>query len=177
MTDLELMQNIGQGSEDALTELYRRYGGPIYGLALRIVETPSSAEEVTQDVFMRVWEQSLRWDSSKGTLVGWLMQIARFRAIDYVRYEKRRPTSAEVELDDLPIAIAEPLWEDGQILREFMQQLPKEQGEALYLAFFKGMTHSQIAEATGLPLGTVKTRLRLGLQKLKELWLQTTTEL
>ena len=173
MNDIELMRYISQGNENALAELYNQYGGAVYGLALRILEHQALAEEVTQDVFMRVWQNAYQWDSNKGSLGGWLLQIARVRSIDYLRQEKRKPVTTEIPDDEWFGIAAEPFWEDGHVLHQFMQQLPTEQQEAVYLAFFRGMTHREISETTAIPLGTVKTRLRLGLQKLKDLWVET----
>ena len=109
--------------------------------------------------------------------MSWLLTITRYTAIDRLRKEQRRPILDEVELDDLRIGkrsmVDDPVWQDGRALRALMQQLPVEQVQVIELAFFEGMSHSELAEHLKLPLGTVKTRVRLGLHKLKTLWAET----
>ena len=178
MNDIELMQGIQDGDQHALEMLYEQYGGPVFSLALHILNNHALAEEVTQDVFLRVWEQALKWDSNKGKLISWLLQITRFRAIDRIRSENRKPALTETSVEDMPNVASRPahvdsnLWADGQLLREFIGRLPNDQQEVIQMAYFYGMTHSEIADSTGLPLGTVKSRLRLGLQKLRTIWEQ-----
>lgn len=180
--DIELMQRITQRDQNALSELYGRFGGAVYSLTLRILQNTALAEEVTQDIFLKVWNQSENWDSGKGQLISWLLTIARYTSIDRLRKEKRQPSLAETALDDMPALLAtrglvdDPNWQDGRLLRGLLIQLPAEQVEVIELAFFQGLTHSEIAEITNLPLGTVKTRVRLALQKLKLLWLTAVSD-
>jgi RNA polymerase sigma-70 factor (ECF subfamily) len=177
-SDPELMRSVTQRDQAALSELYRRYGGAVYSLALRILQNSGLAEEVTQDIFMKVWRQAEHWDPAKGQLHSWLLTITRYTAIDRLRKEQRQPVLTVPALEDMPsLASAEgwvdqPLWHDGQLLRSLIAKLPLEQMQVIELAFFQGMTHAEMAQALSLPLGTVKTRVRLGLQKLKSLWLQ-----
>lgn len=156
--------------------LYSRYSGPVYGLALRILRDPSPAEEVTQDVFLKLWRDPSRWNAALGHFSGWLLAVTRNAAIDRLRTERRRQPPIAVELTDLNEPTAadppsqDPLWYDGQLLRGLMRSLPSEQRELIELAFFGGYTHSELADLLQLPLGTVKTRLRAGLQKLRAHW-------
>lgn len=181
-TDFELMQRVSHQDQSALADLYTRYGGPVYSLALRILENSTMAEEVTQDIFLKVWHQSEQWDAEKGRLSSWLLTITRYSSIDRLRKERRQPNLTLTPLDDMPhIAstrglIDDPLWQDGRILRNLLTQLPQEQQQVIELAFFGGLTHSDLAERLDLPLGTVKTRVRLGLQKLKNLWLEAESD-
>ncbi len=171
--DIDLIRRIKRREQAALTALYARYGGPVYSFALRVLQNAAQAEEVTQDIFLRVWERADQWDPAKGKLSSWLLTMTRYAAIDRIRRENRRPPLAEPELDDLPQLVANPdrNADDGRILRNLLQQLPPEQSQLIQLAFFGGMSHSELAESLQIPLGTVKTRIRLGLQKLRELWL------
>ncbi|RMG85690.1 MAG: sigma-70 family RNA polymerase sigma factor [Chloroflexi bacterium] len=174
--DIDLMRRIIQQDEQALSELYTRYGAAVYSLALRIVQNHELAEEVTQDIFLKVWRQAESWRSELGKLSSWLLTLTRNAAIDRLRRQQRRPQAAHQSLDDfLPYLVDEniandPQWHDGRIIRELLKTLPEEQAQAIELAFFQGYSHSQLAEALQLPLGTVKTRVRLGLQKLRRLW-------
>jgi RNA polymerase sigma-70 factor, ECF subfamily len=142
------------------------------------------AEEVTQDVFMKLWEQSQRYDATRGRFSSWLLTITRFAAIDRLRAEGRRPPVMELSSDDsteqtsledlLPTDHAS--WERGQHLRLLLEQLPAEQRQTIELAYFGGLTHSEMAQLLALPLGTVKGRLRLGLERLRSLWLEDSSE-
>jgi RNA polymerase sigma-70 factor, ECF subfamily len=177
LSDDELMLRIIRRDEAALSELYRRYGNAVYSLALRVTQGTEWAEEVTQDTFFKVWHQSERWDAQKGTLIVWLLTITRHTAIDYIRKEQRKLQVSPVALEDMaeqlgrPSTVEESSWQDRNLMIKLMTQLPTEQAETIRLAFYQGLSHSAIAETLNLPLGTVKTRMRLGLQKLKSLWL------
>ena len=178
VSDTELMRRIARQDQQALSALYDRYGGPVFSLALRILRQRGQAEEATQDIFLKVWNQAEKWDPAKGQLISWLLTVTRFTSIDRLRSEKRQPVVTLAPLDDMPFLAAthdlmdDPRWHDGRLLRRLMKELPVEQAQVIELAFFQGMTHSQLAEVLKLPLGTVKTRVRLGLQKLKALWLE-----
>jgi RNA polymerase sigma-70 factor (ECF subfamily) len=181
LSDTELMQRIIQRDQRALSELYRRYGNPVYSMALRVLSIPVEAEEVTQDTFLKVWNQAERWDSNRGKLSSWLLAITRNAAIDRLRKENRQPTVTAIPVDEMPHLTAEravvddPNWQNGQMLRSLLGQLPEEQAQVIQLAFFQGLTHSQMARMLDLPLGTVKTRVRLGLQKMKTMWQEAGT--
>jgi len=175
-TDIELMQRIAQADQAALSTLYQRYGTIIYSLALRVLQNTGLAEEVTQDVFLEVWNRPQIWDPAKGRLSSWMLTITRYTAIDRLRKDRRRPEATTTPLDDLSELLStiaqtdDALWQDGQMLRSRRRQLPTEQAEVIELAFFQGLTHSELAETLKLPLGTIKTRVRLGLRKLRGLW-------
>lgn len=156
--------------------LYERYGSAVYGMALHVLNHAELAEEITQDVFLKVWRQPDRWDESLGQLHSWLLTVTRNAAIDQLRRDRRQPTTVPPRTetatpDTIDHGVAnDPLWHDGQLLRRLLGELPDEQRRLIELAFFQGFTHSELAERLNLPLGTVKTRLRLGLQKLRRLW-------
>lgn len=180
--DLDLIRRVLRREESALGELYDRYGNAVYSLALRVLRDAQRAEEITQDVFLRVWNQPEKWDSSKGKLVSWLLTVTRYAAIDRLRAEQRQPAVIDSPLeDDSPIADPEGWnpaeWQDGQELRKILAQLPAEQQQVIQLAFYGGLSHREMADKLGIPFGTVKTRLRLGLQKMRQLWMQPKDEM
>lgn len=178
LDDREIIRRIMGGEQDALRTLYARHGRLVYGLALRIVREPSVAEEITQDVFLRAWEKADTYDSRKAQVRTWLARIARNRAIDLLRRRTSLETRARGAWDDMKSATVEsqedpssPV-EAGLLrgrLHEAIRSLPEEQRATLSLAFFSGMTHREIAETTGEPLGTVKSRIRGAMQRLREL--------
>jgi RNA polymerase sigma-70 factor, ECF subfamily len=176
LSETELMTRVIRQDQQALAELYDRFGGLVFSLARHVLQDAGMAEEITQDIFLKVWQQALTWDESRGKFVSWLMTMTRYTAIDRLRKEQRRPIRTSSSIDDLYDVIAdteqadESLRLDGETLRVLMTRLPSEQTDLIQLAFFGGLSHSEIANRTGLPLGTVKTRLRLGMQKLKGLW-------
>ncbi len=180
VTDRDLMTRIAQGDQGALSELYQRYGLLVHSLALRILQKRELAEEITQDTFLNVWNHPETWRADGGRLSSWLLTVTRYKAIDWIRHEQRRPDLQasplyEEQVQAEPSAQPDdPATEDGRLIHSLLSQLPAEQAQVIELAFFQGMTHSAIAERLNLPLGTVKTRVRLGLQKLRMLW-ETTT--
>lgn len=176
--DLELVRRMAAGDESALGTLYDRYSPLLYSVVLRIVGDPGDAEEVLEDTFWQAWRQAGRYEESRGGLSTWLVMIARSRALDRVRSRRR---VREERWDDLPPAAADPIDDrsaspsdaaEGDELRRIVGRavatLPPEQRQAVELAYFRGMSQTEIAEATGQPLGTVKTRARLALQKLRD---------
>jgi RNA polymerase sigma-70 factor (ECF subfamily) len=185
-TETELLRKIAQRDQGALMALYHQYGGLVYSLCLRVLRQPASAEEVTQDVFLKLWRQPERWNPSLGQFSSWLLTIARNAAIDRLRREDRQAPvqwqteftgefdaaldAAHAPAQTASFAAEHANWLDGQVLRRLLQGLPVEQRELIELAFFEGYTHSELAELLQLPLGTVKTRLRMGMQKLRTLW-------
>ena len=174
-----LLQRIAAGDSNALLVLHKRYANLVYSMAWRVLQDVGLAEEVTQDVFMKLWQRSQRYDAERGRFSSWLLSVTRFAAIDRLRQEGRRPSVVEQSGDDpgeqasleqlLPTDHAS--WERGQHLRLLLEHLPAEQRQVVELAYFGGLTHSELASYLGLPLGTVKGRLRLGLEKLRALWL------
>lgn len=169
--DIDLMRRIRQFDQQALAILYHYYGDAVYGLALHILQDSGSAEEVTQDIFLKVWERAIQWDFQKGRLSTWLLAMTRHAAIDRLRQENRRPL-VDTSADNVE-AMFHPNHDghDEQELRGLITQLPQEQIQVIQLAFFGGMSQNDIAETLNIPLGTIKTRLRLGLQKLRKLWM------
>jgi RNA polymerase sigma-70 factor (ECF subfamily) len=167
--DEELILRISRGDSEAVRLLYERYGRLVYSCALQVVSDAAVAEEVCQDVFLRVWERSGTYRADRGKVATWLARIARNRAIDVLRSQRSRGIIAAAPVDDSISAApgsgsdpGERLWQSlrDEQLREAVAALPAEQRQALTLAFFQGLTHRQIAESLGEPLGTVKTRIR-----------------
>jgi RNA polymerase sigma-70 factor (ECF subfamily) len=156
--------------ESALADLYDRHSGSVYSLLRRIVRDESAAEDILQDVFFHLWRIAERFDPERGALRSWLLVIARNRAISYLR---QRPLDDSSELDvsavssELPQDTAAAQSELVTRVRGILAGLPPEQCELFELAYFDGMTHVEIAERTGQPLGTVKTRLRRTLTSLR----------
>ncbi|HEY7114832.1 MAG TPA: sigma-70 family RNA polymerase sigma factor [Thermoanaerobaculia bacterium] len=174
-TDRALVSRIERRDADALALLYDRYAARLNGLAARILGGTGEAEEVLQDVFLYVWRSASTYDGARGTVLSWLVVATRSRAIDRLRVrkpggrERLRPLeeAPEPESPDDPSAGAEGRqWEE--LCREAVGELPPDQRQALELAYFDGLTQQEIAERTKTPLGTVKTRMRLGMMKLRE---------
>lgn len=173
--DSALIERMMAGDEQALATLYDRYAGMLFGMLMRILKDTQLAEEVLQDLFLQLWREAARFDATRGSLPGWLLVIARNRAISRLRGQHRRATADDPEgflLESLPSP--GNLEEDAarlqlaERLRRAMATLPGEQREALELAYFEGMTQTEIAERTGAPLGTVKSRVRSAMQSLKQ---------
>ena len=160
----------------AISELYDRYGRLVFSLAIKIVGDSTVAEEITQDVFVQVWNKAGSFRPESGKVISWLSSVARYRAIDVLRRQNVRPEGHHVSLDDGLLeedkeAAVEPAVElsiERQRTRHALQQLPPDQREALQLAYFQGLTQQQIAEVLQEPLGTIKTRIRLAMQKLRQ---------
>ena len=176
--DHALVRRMAAGDESALGTLYDRYSPLLHSVVLRIVGDPDDAEEVLEDAFWQAWRQAGRYEESRGGLSTWLVMIARSRAVDRVRARRR---FREERWDELPDAPADPADESApspfdaagsdelrRIVGRALAALPAEQRQAVELAYFRGLSQTEIAEATGQPLGTVKTRARLALQKLRE---------
>lgn len=182
-TDLELMLSIQEGDPEALSQLYDRYNGIIKALILRVIHNEAEAEDLLQEIFMEIWNQSKNFSAQKGKPLGWMVTLARRRAIDGLRKKQAYARAGERlqnEIEQQPDAWVhnateeEITFRDTRILiRKVIDQLPPPQQEAINLAFFRGMSQREIAAETNTPLGTVKTRLELGLKKvydgLKEL--------
>jgi len=176
VSDEELIALVQRRQEAALGAIYDRYIRLIYAIALRITGDRETAEEVVQDVFQNVWQAAGSFQPGVGSLSAWLMSIARHRAIDATRSKRERARAREQTLDDL-----QPRGDDSNLDREVAQRmlrdtvrqaldtLPSSQRQAIELAYYGGLTRAEIAERLNEPLGTVKTRLRLGLVKLRDL--------
>jgi RNA polymerase sigma-70 factor (ECF subfamily) len=178
LSDHDLLRQVRAGDKQAVAVLYDRYSAPVMNLAAYVLGNRESAEEVVQDVFVTVWKRPEVWDAGRGSFLTWLLTITRNRAIDRLRGREgsasKRETSLEIapELasDDMPLEGVD--WDNARALRGLVERLPTEQSQLIEMAFYKGMTHTLIADATGIPLGTVKTRLRVGLQALRRMWLR-----
>lgn len=182
--DGRLLQAVSRGDENALLVLHQRYVNLVYSMAWRVLQDVGLAEEVTQDIFLKLWHKGNQYDPARGRFSSWLLSVTRFAAIDRLRREGRQPHKTELATGDQDENIAlerllptdHAAWERGQHLRMLLAQLPADQRQIIELAYFGGMTHSELAEHLGLPLGTVKGRLRLGLEKLRSLWLDETVK-
>ncbi|CAA9589639.1 MAG: RNA polymerase sigma-70 factor [uncultured Thermomicrobiales bacterium] len=180
--DEALLARLASGDRAALSPLYDRYAGPVFALLLRIVADRAAAEDLLQEVFVRVWQRAGTYQIGRGRPLTWTLGIAHNLAIDEVRRRRRRPQGvdereagqAEDLLAGLPSAEASPeeqAWarQRRQQIGAALRQLPPAQRAIIELAYFEGYTQSQMAERLGEPLGTIKTRLRLGIQKLREI--------
>jgi RNA polymerase sigma-70 factor (ECF subfamily) len=172
--DEDIMRGLAAGESEALKALYEKYASLVFGIALRIVGDGRLAEEVAQDVFLSAWKGAESYRREKGAAATWLGRIARNRAIDALRGAKARGALArddwsEVE-DDRALAPEEALENEGRAVevRAAVSELPEAQRVALSLAFFSGKSHSEIAAELGLPLGTVKSRIRDAMRVLRE---------
>ena len=169
MTDSILMSRIRSGDEDALAALHDRYASVVYSVALRVLGETTQAEDILQEIFLQLWRNPQRFDSSRGSLGAWLAVIARHRAIDQLR--RRRP---ETDIEEVVISVDTRLEQatDRNLaiakVRAAVECLPAEQRRPLEMAFFQGLTHSEIAIKTGEPLGTIKTRIRSALLALRK---------
>lgn len=167
--DAMLVSAIRSGDEQAMAQLYERYSGIVYSVALRILGDTGAAEDILQEVFMQLWRSPDMFEATRGSLPGWLAVVTRNRAIDSLR--KRRP---ETEITDVIVSIEPDLAGSAQStralekIRSALGGMPAPQRSALEMAFFDGLTHTEIAEKTGEPLGTIKTRIRAGLLTLRK---------
>jgi len=176
-SDEALLERLAQGvDEDALSELYDRYQGSMYGLAMRITGDAQLAQDAVQEAFVGIWRNAARYSGSKASVRTWMMSIAHHRAIDLVR--RRRPTSPlpETETQAVGEAFRSPdVWPevaraaDAEAVRRAMSTLPDAQRETIELAYFEGLTQVEIAERTNAPLGTIKSRVRLGLTQMRRI--------
>jgi RNA polymerase sigma-70 factor (ECF subfamily) len=172
--DAQIMFRIAAGDAGALADLYDLYAARVLGLTTRILADPEEAQDVLQDVFLHVWRNPSSYASERGSLATWILILARSRAIDRLRSLRRRGRDRQVELGECQIPSPEDLEHDaglrqeGRAVQRVMSELPPDQRRALELAYFGGYTQIEIASLTGAPLGTVKTRLRQGLMRLRE---------
>lgn len=177
-TDLELMERIQAEDPDALSLLYDRYSGILKALILRVIHNDAEADDLLQEVFMEIWNQAKNFSSEKGKALGWMVTLGRRRAIDALRKKQAYNRAEErliVEVEQQPEAWVQNITEteiessDTRVLMsKVLDSLPEAQKKAIELAFFYGMSQREIAVHTNTPLGTVKTRLELGLKKIYE---------
>ncbi|HET8522346.1 MAG TPA: sigma-70 family RNA polymerase sigma factor [Thermomicrobiales bacterium] len=178
LADADLIGLASEGDARALEVLYDRYSRVVFSFALRIVGDQQLAEEVLQEVFFRAWQQGSAFKAARGSFITWLLSITHNMAIDEVRKRRRRPQKAdsaepETMLASIPDSgpdVEDEVWLSSvrDTIEGALEQLPPAQREAIELAYFQGLTQREIAETLGEPLGTIKTRMRLGLQKLRE---------
>jgi RNA polymerase sigma-70 factor (ECF subfamily) len=173
--DIDLVAHIAKGDEVAFLAMYDRYASRVHGLTLHILGDPMLAEEATQDTFLKVWSRAREYVAERGPFLPWLLTIARRAALDRLRLESRRPTLSDSNdpedawqtIADLDSLSDESRWRS---LYFAVQALHPDQRSVINLAYYQGLSQSEIADVLGLPLGTVKTRLRAALQELREVW-------
>jgi len=174
--DVALIRRICDADETALGALYDQWSRSLYSLVLHLLRDPDEAEDVVEETFWQAWRKASSYEPSKGAVSTWLLTIGRRKALDRIRAKKRHredPVGRERTFADLPSTDLDPLQQmEGAELREqvrtALRELPAEQREVLELAYFSGLSQTEIADATAQPLGTVKTRIRLAIQKLRE---------
>jgi RNA polymerase sigma-70 factor (ECF subfamily) len=175
-SDVDLMERIQAEDADALSELYDRYNGILKALILRVIHNEAEADDLLQEVFMEIWNQSKNFSSAKGKPLGWMVTLARRRAIDalrkrqaYTRAEERLQSETEQQPGAWVQNVTETEIHSGDrrvLMNKVLEELPEAQRKTIELAFFYGMSQREIAANTNTPLGTVKTRLELGLKKI-----------
>ena len=175
--DDTLIRLIVQHRSEALGVLYDRYARLVYSVSYQATSHAELAEEVTQDTFLRVWQSAASYDPRQGRLIPWITRIARNRAIDLYRRQQARTEGHSEYFEEMPnfdlsdddqdVEAGVEASQQRRMIRAALRQLPDEQRSVLALAYFRGLTHEQIANHLNEPLGTVKTRLRLGMQKLR----------
>lgn len=176
--DEELMARMGTGGIDALEQVYDRYSALVFSVGLRVLNDRQLAEDVVQEVFLRLWRGPSSYDPARGRFISWLMSVTRNRALDELRRVTRRRRLEDQEEEPTLQLASQDLGDDPELglvleerrraVRDAMTRLPPPQRRVLELAYFSGLTQVEIAERTGDPLGTVKTRVRLGMQRLRE---------
>jgi RNA polymerase sigma-70 factor (ECF subfamily) len=172
LSDEALVALAARSERSALAELYDRYGRPAYGLALRVLRDEALAEDAVQDAFLTLWRTASRFVPEKGKASTWILTLVHRRAVDVVRREqRRRADSLEPASEPAGGAVDEEAWLrlQRERVQDALRQLPDQQREAIELAYYGGFTQSELAERLGQPLGTIKSRMFLGLGRLREL--------
>jgi RNA polymerase sigma-70 factor (ECF subfamily) len=174
-SDAALVQQLLRRDMRAFEQLYDRHSRIVYGLVLRILQQTSTAEEVVQEIFLQLWRNASQYQSGRGPFVPWLLTLARNRALDHLRLKSERQRRREDQTDELPQIAQAPQYEKeldekrrAEVVRSLMGSLSAPQKKAIEMAYFEGLSHSEIAEALHEPLGTVKSWIRNGLLRLKE---------
>jgi RNA polymerase sigma-70 factor, ECF subfamily len=169
LNDGALVSAIRSGNQDAMAQLYDRYSSVVYAVALRVLADAAAAEDILQEIFMQLWRNPGAFDASRGNLAPWLAVIARNRAVDVLR--KRRP---QAEITETTVSVEPDFASEAdrgrnvEKVRAVLKEMPAQQRSALEMAYFEGYSHSEIAEKTKEPLGTIKTRIRTGLMLLRK---------
>lgn len=174
--DVQLMQQIRQKDPDALEKLYDRYEQMVYSFAYRIVKDSMAAEEVMQELFMRIWKNPEQYDSAKGKLSTWMFTVTRNIAIDQLRKKNTRPPQQSADAEELQQlrdtgAMTEDMVEmllAGEQVREALQELSRDQQQVMDLIYYQGLTQQEVAYHVAVPLGTVKSRVRLAMKQLQK---------
>jgi RNA polymerase sigma-70 factor (ECF subfamily) len=173
--DAALVHGLLQRDVGAFEQLYDRHSGAVFGLVLRILRQAGTAEEVVQDVFLQLWRNAAQYDSTRGPFLPWLFTLARNRALDTLRLKSERQRRREDQTEELPPVASAPEYEKqldekrrAKTVRTLMGSLHPQQKKAIELAYFEGLSHTEIAESLKEPLGTVKSWIRNGLLRLKE---------
>jgi len=173
--DATLVQSLVRRDVNAFEQLYDRHSRHVYALVLRILQQAATAEEVVQDVFLQLWRNAAAYDAERGPFVPWLLTLARNRALDHLRLKSERQRRREDQTDELPPVAAAPEYEREmderrrvERIRALMGGLLPRQKRAIELAYFEGLSHSEIAAKLSEPLGTVKSWIRNGILRLKE---------
>ena len=173
--DATLVRSLLQQDVSAFEQLYDRHSRVVYALVLRILQQAATAEEVVQDVFLQLWRNAAHYDTARGPFVPWLLTLARNRALDHLRLKSERQRRREEQADELPPVSSAPEYERelderrrAERVRALMGGLQPQQKRAIELAYFEGLSHTEIANALKEPLGTVKSWIRNGLLRLKE---------
>lgn len=174
--DAALSAGLRSRDSKALAQLYDRYASLVHGLVLRIVQSPHDAEEVTQDVFLNAWQRSAQFDAERGNLAAWLLVLARSRAIDRLRARRSRERNTEAAAQAaafVPASIPDPAAsvldaERRARIERALASLTEAQRQAVQIAFFEGLSHTEVAERLNTPLGTIKTRIRQGMLRLRD---------
>lgn len=177
VVDRETVQRMAEGDPEALALVYDRHIRFVFGLAMRIMQDQGDAEDVVEEVFSQAWAQATRYDATRGSVASWLLTMVRTRAIDKLRSQRAKPDSAPLPRAEAVVDLPDPAVgaehqvlteESATQLRGALTELPVPQRIAIELAYFEGLTQTQIAGRLEQPLGTVKTRVRTGLLKLRE---------
>jgi len=177
ISDKELANRTAQGDQSAFLALYDRYAGRVHALAVRMMGDSMLAEEITQDTFLKLWDHARLYLAERGLLLPWLLTIARYTALDRLRLEGRRPLLSDAEDPELlwkklPDPLSAPDEARWRSLYLIVHALPAEQRTVIELAYYQGLSQSEIAETLNWPLGTVKTRLRSAMESLRHAWLE-----
>lgn len=172
-SQVQLLRRIAANDRQALAEFYDQIAAPLFSTATRILGDAHEAEEVVQDVFVQIWQKAATFDAALGSPFTWAMRITRNRSIDRLRSRQRRSKLAEQFQENFEIITDGPaaaeLGEEAVVqIRSTVGNLPADQRRVIEMAFFGGLTHAEIAEAVGEPLGTIKARIRRGMMKLRE---------
>lgn len=168
---LPLLSATAQGNKQAFAKLYNATSPKLFAISLKMLSNRAHAEEALQDAFVKIWHNASEYQVTKGTVISWMISIVRYRSLDSLRYQKVRKEQAldddyasADDLTDLPLEVD---YEDDSKLVDCIEQLDEQQKQAIHLAYYKGLTHSELVDHIATPLGTVKSWIRRGLQQLQ----------